>query len=146
MPHGFVLEAAYVGRFAHRLLQEEDMAMPLDIVDPKSHTDYFSAAQALGRAALAGTPITSLGPIPYWENLFPAAAGNLGFRPAGSNGNLGCAPGDNVNATNYTATQAMYDMYSCYVGNETTGLFCWRSRLPARMCTTGGTARWRAAA
>ena len=123
MPHGFVLEAAYVGRFAHRLLQEEDMAMPLDIVDPKSHTDYFSAAQALGRAAVAGTPITSLGPIPYWENLFPAAAGNLGFGPPGSNGNLGCAPGDNVNATNYTATQAMYDMYSCYVGNETTGLF-----------------------
>ena len=123
MPHGFVLEAAYVGRFAHRLLQEEDLAMPLDIRDPKSGMDYFAAAQMLGRAAIAGTPITSLGKIPYWENLFPAAAGNLGFGPPGSSGNLGCAPGDNVNATNYTATQAMYDMYSCFVGNETTGLF-----------------------
>jgi hypothetical protein len=43
MPHGFVLEAAYVGRFAHRLLQEEDLALPLDIRDPKSGMDYFAA-------------------------------------------------------------------------------------------------------
>src|SRR5207244_353066 len=64
--------------------------------------------------------------IPYWENLFPAAAGNLGFGPPGgtpSKNNLGCAPGGNFNSTTYTATQAMYDMYSCFPGNETTGLF-----------------------
>jgi hypothetical protein len=126
LPQGFVLEAAYVGRFAHRLLQEEDLAMPLDLRDPKSGTDYFSAAQALGKASLAGTPIQNFagsGSIPYWDNLFPAAAGSLGFGPPGNPSNLGCAPGDDVNATNYTPTQAMYDMYSCYTGNETTALF-----------------------
>lgn len=123
LPRGFVVEASYVGRMAHRLLQEEDLAMPLDIVDTASKTDYFSAATQLAKAANAGTDINSLAPIPYWEHLFPGAAGNLGFGPPGDVANLGCAPGNNVNAANYTATQAMYDMYSCFTGNETTGLF-----------------------
>ncbi len=123
LPHGFVVEGSYVGRMAHRLLQEEDLAMPLDIVDPASKMDYFAATTALTKAANAGTDINSLAAIPYWEHLFPAAAGNLGFGPPGDPRNLGCAPGDNANATNYTATQAMYDMYSCFSGNETTGLF-----------------------
>jgi hypothetical protein len=122
LPKGFVLETAYVGRFAHRLLQEEDMAMPLDIRDKKSGTDYFSAAQALGKAALGGVPIQNIGSIPYWENLFPAAAG-----PTSSQGS-GCAPGSldaggNFTLGTYTATQAMYDSYACNVGNETTPLF-----------------------
>jgi hypothetical protein len=119
----FVFQATYVGRLAHRLLQEEDLAMPLDIVDPASKMDYFGAASALTKAANAGTDINSLAAIPYWEHLFPTAAGQLGFGPPGSSSNLGCAPGNDVNATNYTATQAMYDMYSCYAGNETTALF-----------------------
>jgi hypothetical protein len=131
LPNGFVLEAAYVGRFAHRLLQEEDLAMPLDIVDPKYHTDYFAAAQALGKAAMANTPIGNFegsGSVPYWDNLFPAAVGQLGFGPPGDIFDLGCANGDNVNATNpdgspYTPTQAMYDAYSCFVGNETSALY-----------------------
>jgi hypothetical protein len=122
MPHGFVLETAYVGRFAHRLLQEEDLGMPLDIVDPKSHMDYFAAAQTLGRAAMGGVPIQSIGTIPYWQDLFGAAAG-----PTSSVGS-GCAPGSvdssgNFTLANYTATQAMYDSYACNVGNETTALF-----------------------
>lgn len=119
----YVFEASYIGRFAHRLLQEEDLAMPLDVVDPKSKTDYFSAATMLTKAANAGTDISQMPKIPYWENLFPAAAGQLGFGPPGSSGNLGCAPGSNPSVTNYTATQAMYDMFSCYAGNETSALF-----------------------
>ncbi|HLZ39554.1 MAG TPA: TonB-dependent receptor [Candidatus Sulfotelmatobacter sp.] len=120
---GFVLEASYIGRMSHHLLQEEDLAMPLDLVDPKSKMDYFTAMTMLSKAYNAGTDINSLAPIPYWENLFPAAAGQLGFGPPGSDANLGCAPGDSSSATNYTATQAVYDMNSCFVGNETTSLF-----------------------
>jgi hypothetical protein len=119
----YVVEASYVGRLAHRLLQEEDLAMPLDIVDPGSKMDYFAAATMLTKAANAGTDISQVAPIPYWENLFPAAAGQLGFGPPGSAANLGCAPGANPSVNNYTATQAMYDMYSCFAGNETTALF-----------------------
>jgi len=122
LPRGFVLETAYVGRFAHRLLQEEDIAMPLDLRDPKSGSDYFSAAQALGKAALNGVPIQSIGSIPFWENVFPTAAG-----PTANQGS-GCAPGSldssgNFTLGSYTATQAMYDSYACNVGNETTALF-----------------------
>jgi len=123
LQNGFVVEASYIGRLSHHLLQEEDLAMPLDLVDPKSKTDYFSAMTQLSKAYNAGTDISSLAPIPYWENLFPGAAGQLGFGPPGSTANLGCAPGDSASATNYTATQAVYDMTSCYVGNETSALF-----------------------
>jgi hypothetical protein len=122
--HNFVVEATYIGRLGHRLLQEEDLAMPLDIVDPKSKMDYFTAATMLTKAANAGTPIDQMAPIPYWENLFPAAAGQLGFGPpgVGNEANVGCA-GSNPLVTNYTATQAMYDMFSCFAGNETSALF-----------------------
>ncbi|PYX63668.1 MAG: hypothetical protein DMG74_16055 [Acidobacteria bacterium] len=120
LPRGFVVEASYVGRMAHRLLQEEDLAMPLDIVDPQSKMDYFGAATLLAKANEAGTDINNLAPIPYWENLVPAAAGqpapslNFGFKST-------CAPG--TYPTNPTATQAMYDIYSCFLHNETTALF-----------------------
>jgi hypothetical protein len=121
LSRNFVFEASYVGRLAHRLLQEEDLAMPLDIVDPASKMDYFAAATALTKAANAGTDISQLAPIPYWEHLFPAAVGSFGFGPGA--GGLGCAPGNSSFAGTTTATQAMYDMYSCFAGNETTGLF-----------------------
>jgi len=126
LPRGFVVEASYIGRMSHRLLQEEDLAMPLDIVDPSSKMDYFTAITLLSKAKNAGTDISQVAPIPYWENLFPGATGQLGFGPPGgtaTSNNSGCAPGVNFNTTNYTATQAIYDMNSCFVGNETTSLF-----------------------
>jgi hypothetical protein len=88
--------------------------------------DYFTAITALTKAANAGTDISQVAPIPYWENLFPGAAGQLGFGPPGgtaTRNNSGCAPGVNYTANNYTATQAIYDMNACFVGNETTSLF-----------------------
>ncbi|HJT69309.1 MAG TPA: carboxypeptidase-like regulatory domain-containing protein [Terriglobales bacterium] len=123
LPNNFVFEASYIGRLGHRLLQEADLAMPLDIKDPQSGMDYFKAATLLAQAANSGTDISQLGPIPFFENLFPGAAGQLGFGPPGSSANLGCAPGANPAVTNYSATQAMYDMYSCFTGNETSALF-----------------------
>ncbi|MGD1081850.1 MAG: TonB-dependent receptor [Candidatus Sulfotelmatobacter sp.] len=126
LPSGFIVEASYIGRMSHHLLQEEDLAMPLNIVDPTSKTSYFQAGTLLSKAANAGTKITDLAPIPYWENLFPGAAGQLGFGPPGGSptkNNAGCAPGVDYTDANYTATQAVYDMWSCYVGNETSALF-----------------------
>jgi hypothetical protein len=114
----FVLEASYVGRFAHHLLQEEDLAMPLDLVDPSSKTDYFAAATQLTKAANAGTPISQMATIPYWENLFPEAAGPAGAQLFGCNS----LPTGNIGA-NVTATQAMYGLFGCFPGNETTALF-----------------------
>jgi hypothetical protein len=118
LPGGFVLEAAYVGRFAHRLLQERDMAMPLNLKDPKSGTDYFTAATQLAKLANANTPVGSVAPIAYWENLFPSAAG-VSNDPSGSFG-CGGAPGQSAVA-NPTATQAMYELFYCNWGPATLG-------------------------
>lgn len=123
LPRGFIVEASYIGRLSHHLLQEEDLAMPLDLVDPASKMDYFTAITALTKAANAGTDISQVAPIPYWENLFPGAAGQLGFGPPGTTDDLGCGAGTDPNFTGYTATQAVYDMNACFVGNETTSLF-----------------------
>ena len=46
---GFSLDVAYVGRLSHRLLAQDDMAMPLDIYDKKAGIDYFAAEQALAK-------------------------------------------------------------------------------------------------
>lgn len=121
LSRNFVFEAAYVGRFAHHLLQEEDLAMPLDVVDPASKMDYFTAATMLTKAAAAGTDISQLPNIPFWENLWPGAAGKPGF---GLGGGLGCAPNaGGISSDNFTATQSLYDQFSCDAFNETTALF-----------------------
>ena len=82
LPGGFSVEGAYVGRFGRRLLVRRDVAAPVNLVDTKSGTDYFTAAQALaktiqgnGIGGNAGASAYKVLPnIPYWENLFPAAA------------------------------------------------------------------------
>ena len=116
-PHNFVLDVAYIGRLGRRLLQEEDMAMPLDIRDPKSGMDYFSAATMLTKAGENSVPIQNLAPIPFWENVFPGAIGT----PL-DNADLGCAPGASSFTGAPTATQAMYALYSCFLHNETAAL------------------------
>ncbi|HYA23819.1 MAG TPA: TonB-dependent receptor, partial [Terriglobales bacterium] len=119
LAHNFVVEATYTGRFAHHLLQEIDLSEPLDLVDPKSHMDYFTAAQALSKQAYAGTPINNIKPIPYWQDLFPAAAGpNL--LSGNTAGTVPCSGG--TAPASPTATQNIYDLYYCNVGNETLAL------------------------
>ena len=116
LPSSFVLDVAYIGRLGRRLLQEEDMAMPLDLVDKQSGMDYFSAATLLSKAAAANTPIQTLAKIPYWENMFPGAAGVYDGADFG-----GCTPGGATLPGNFspTATQAMYSSYACALHNET---------------------------
>ena len=121
LPGNFVFEAAYVGRLAHRLLQEEDLAMPLNLYDPKSGMNYFQAATALAKQYRAGVGIENIQPIPYWENLFPAAAGPSSQQIGGSFFGFG-VPCLGTAPTNVTATQAMYDLFCTYGGNETTAL------------------------
>jgi hypothetical protein len=115
LPGGFVVEAAYVGRLGHRLLQEEDLATPLDIRDPQSGVDYFAAATQFAELAEGRMPINAVKPIAYWEHIFPNATGQP--LPNG-----GCSfPGESAVKT-LTATQAMYDLFACNLHNETTAL------------------------
>jgi hypothetical protein len=116
LPGGFVLETAYVGRFGHRLLQEDDMAEPLNLRDPKSGMDWFTAATMFTKATQANVPIQNMAPIPFWQNFFPGAAGaNLSSTSA-----FNCAAG--TPPARPSATQAMYALFSCYPFNELTAL------------------------
>jgi hypothetical protein len=84
LSRNFSIEAGYIGRLGRDLLVRRDIAMPLNLVDTRSGTDYFTAAQAVILAAQAAgitrnSPVdayTALANIPYWQNLFPDAAGN----------------------------------------------------------------------
>ncbi len=79
----YTLEVGYVGRFGRDMLIRRDLAMPLNLVDPASRTDYFTAAQNIIRAAqgaglTASSPASAyagLAAVAYWENIFPGAAG-----------------------------------------------------------------------
>ena len=116
LPSNFIFSVSYVGRFAHRLLQQEDLAMPLNLKDPASGSDYFSAATQLSKLAVAGTPVNAVGKIPYWQNIFPNAAGPAATQLSGCG-----APGESA-LTTVTATQAMYDSYFCNLHNEVVAL------------------------
>jgi len=121
LPGGLVFEAAYVGRFAHRLLQQRDLGMPLKLRDPKSGMDYFTAADIFFKDAAAGTPVANVQPIPFFQNFFPGAAGvNASLCGAGGPGQGG-APGNGALAGNETATQSMYELFFCNSGPGTLG-------------------------
>lgn len=135
LPKNFVVEATYTGRLGRRLLQEVDLAQPLDLVDPKTGVDYYHAAQIFAQNARAGVHAAAMAPIPYWEDMFPSAAG-AGLL-SGNNGQP-CTGG--AVPSNPTATQNMYDLFGCELGNETLALeiadgFCF----PACAGPNGGT-------
>ncbi len=119
LPGNLTVEAAYVGRYGKRLLTKWDLSMPLNLVDPASKMDYFTAASKLAALAevgdptgfTAGTPVANVPTIPYWENLYPGMIGNPFCDVQG----LGAA------AYN-TASKAVYDMYLCFAPDYTSAL------------------------
>jgi hypothetical protein len=133
----FAFEASYVGRLGRHLLQETDLALPQDIVDPASHTDYFAAATALAKlaqnntnapAGTSGTPVSAVNTTnagKYWEDLFPASGqfpGLGGMVPASQL--FACSGGPDISTlgANVTVTQAMYDTFACNLGDEIVAL------------------------
>jgi hypothetical protein len=104
----YAVEVGYLGRFGRDMLIRRDAAMPLNLTDTRSGMDYFTAAQALITAAQArgltgsssAAAYAALPSIPYWENLFPDAAG----------GGL-------------TATQAIAQLYMSYAPDWISALY-----------------------
>jgi hypothetical protein len=121
-PHSS-LQVAYVGSIGRRLPMQVDLAMPANLTDPSSKTTYFQAATMLSKAAAPtsalpnGTDVNSIQPIPFFENIFPAWAGTT----TQSNLGAGCAAG--TPPTKPTATQNIYELWTCYPHNETFSLF-----------------------
>ncbi|HVP13149.1 MAG TPA: TonB-dependent receptor, partial [Phycisphaerae bacterium] len=73
LPKGFTLEAAYVGRFGRRLLQNVDLAEPVNYVDTQGGGDYFSAGTKLSALVdqHGGDYNATVPAIPYFEDVFP---------------------------------------------------------------------------
>jgi hypothetical protein len=68
--NGLFIQGSYVGRLSRRSLAQTDPATPVDIVDPASGMDYYTAATQIARLVKANTPVASVPKIPYWENLW----------------------------------------------------------------------------
>ncbi|HZY63083.1 MAG TPA: TonB-dependent receptor [Edaphobacter sp.] len=106
--NGSSLELTYVGRFSHRLLAQEDVAMPTNLA--AAGTTYFAAAAQMSKMARAndgnGVDVSSVQPIAYWQQLFGALNGvDIGFGPG------------------YTATQNIYLLYQENLYNEANALY-----------------------
>lgn len=73
LPGGFLLETSYVGRLGRHLLQQLDLAQPVNYLDTKSGSDYFTAGAQLSKLVdqNGGDPDAIVPAIPYFENLFP---------------------------------------------------------------------------
>jgi hypothetical protein len=122
--HGLTLEASYVGRLSHRLLSQVDVASPLDLVDPKTKVDYFTAVTALAklyRQLPYGSTVTpqTVGPTAqYWYDMLKAL-------PA-SNPGQAAPPSYQTppfcgNSPTTDRLQAAYNLFACFSFNETTG-------------------------
>jgi len=118
LPGGFSLEASYVGRLAHRLLTQLDVATPLNFKDPKSGVDYFTAATALAKVYRSGvsTDKFDASMVPanvaqYWADVIsPLQAGDA-FLTGSCGSNSTTVP-----------VVAVYDLMCGNSLNETTGL------------------------
>ncbi|MDT5262276.1 MAG: hypothetical protein QOC61_1280 [Acidobacteriota bacterium] len=109
LPKGFVLQTSYVGRAGRKMLATRDVMALNNLFDTKSLMDWYTAAGMLEDLRRAGTPISQVPAIPYFENLFGGipnfASGLLGSSRAGLAAN---------------ATQAVYGDAFIFNGNDWT--------------------------
>ncbi len=136
LPKRFSLQLSYVNRLGRNLLTQRDLRQPIDIYDPKSGTDYFSAATALAKVAqqqlsapngvIDPTKVTDdiVGPTAaFWHNMIsPLVDPNAAY----ANEYTGfIAQGTGTTSKN-GLIQAIYDLYYdpflSYLGNEVVGL------------------------
>src|SRR5262249_59363857 len=77
LPAGLHFEASYVGRVARKLLLSRDIMALNNLVDPRSKTDWYTAAGMLADLRAKNTAIAAVPAIPYFENLFPGLGDSL---------------------------------------------------------------------
>jgi hypothetical protein len=128
----FSIEVSYVGRLSHRLLALEDLAQPVNLVDPKTKIDYYTAVKALATVYRTGinsqnvTP-AMIGPAAvYWQNIIqpvqPATVvvGGVPTVIPGAYTIGSCTGGVSMGTT--SPLQAAYDFFCGNSLNETTAL------------------------
>ena len=117
LPKRFSMQLSYVGRLGRRLLTQRDLRQPLDLADPKTHLDYFTAATRLSQLARQG--VSPSDSSYKWESEPTAAYWHDVLQPnsSGQYQILGYGPTSSL-------MQAVYQVYSIssYAGNEVVGL------------------------
>jgi hypothetical protein len=118
LPSGFTLEVSYVGRLAHRLLTQLDVATPLNLKDSKSGVDYFTAVTALAKVYRTGVSTDNFNAsmVPanvaqYWADVMQPLAAGDSFKTGSCGKNNTTVP-----------VVAIYDLFCGNSLNETTGL------------------------
>ena len=97
---GLFIQGSYVGRQSRRSLITRDLAMPTNLKDPASGQTYFEAATQMVLLRRARTPVSQIPRVPFWENMYPGAAGS-----------------------GRTASQNIYQVFGSYPNDETGVLF-----------------------
>ncbi len=93
---GFYIEASYLGRRARHLIAVRDAATPVDLADPTSGQTWYRSAAILQNLALAGTPISAVPNLAFFDHFYPG---------------LGSTFADHFGNSDYaglTPTQAVY--------------------------------------
>ncbi|HKW35394.1 MAG TPA: TonB-dependent receptor [Candidatus Acidoferrum sp.] len=73
LPAGLLFQASYIGRAGRNLLLQRDVAQPIDLLDPKSGMDWYTAATVLEKIRNQRPPgNTAVPTMPYFDNIFPA--------------------------------------------------------------------------
>ena len=124
---GLSFEMGYVGRFARNLLAQRDIMHFNNLRDPRSGQTFYEAMQALIDLRYAGAPITSVGAIPFFENILPGIAGT--FSVLGVNRALTATQSayrrialpsvGGLNVTDYTSLNARWDDRPSSIFNNT---------------------------
>ncbi len=117
LPKGLVIEASYIGRYANNLIANRDTMALNNLVDPRSGTDWYTAATRLEILRTQGVPVSAVAQIPYFANLFPAnLAALINANYCGGT----CIP-LTTNGQPTTQTQAVYYMaQNDFFGNDWT--------------------------
>jgi len=145
LPGNMSLEIGYVGHLAHRLLMQDDLAMPKDLVDTRNGMDYFTAITTLAKIYRTGVPtdnvtsatLPTLDPkngaaaVQFWTDMIQPAntfgGGAYAVFPAtgttfAGNKVFGCVSSTGPSSTT-DPVQAVYDLFCPFSQNETTPLF-----------------------
>ena len=114
LPKGLVIQTSYIGRLARNLIASRDVMALNNLVDPKSGMDWYTAAGMLETLRRAGTPISQVPNIPWFQNMLPTNIAALmdeiyfGF----------CC--DVFPTHDLTPTQAVYAVALNFYGNDWT--------------------------
>lgn len=117
LPAGIVLDVAYVGHLGRHGLALDDLAMPANLVDPKTGISYFAAATAMAKLTRQGAQVSQvtpqmLGPTAaYWTDMFSEASAGL------------ASPYCKATSSATNVLQAAYAWMSCKKYNETSALY-----------------------